>query len=96
MSSASDTVKEKSEIELNMNILKSSQNEIRLLWEEGDLLDITLEVNGEFIQAHRVVLVSHSPYFKAMLCGRFQDAHKKSIELKGGCYYFFKKLPSDF
>ena len=64
-------------------MLRLAQKELRSLWEDGDLFDITLEVDGHFIRAHKVVLASHSPYFRAMFCGRFQDANKNSIELKG-------------
>ncbi len=67
----------------NMEMLKSSQKEMKLLWEDGDLFDITLEVGGQSIQAHKVFLATHSPYFKAMFCGSFIDAKKNSIELKG-------------
>ena len=64
-------------------MLKSMKDEMKLLWEEENLFDITLEVDGQSIQAHKVVLASHSPYFRAMFCGKFQDASNNSIELKG-------------
>ena len=67
----------------NIKLLKSMKNEVELLWKDGDLFDITLEVDGQFIDAHKLMLASHSPYFKAMFCGQFQDAKKRSIELKG-------------
>ena len=53
------------------------------MWEDGELFDVTLEVCGQSIQAHKIVLASHSPFFKAMFCGGFSDAHKRSVELKG-------------
>ncbi len=67
----------------NIEILKSMKNEMELFWKDGDLFDITLEVDGQLIHAHKLILASHSPYFKAMFCGQFQDAKKRSIELKG-------------
>ena len=68
----------------NIEMLKSSHEEVRNIWEEEDLFDITLEAGSQSIRAHKLVLASHSPYFRAMFCGRFQDANKKSVELKGG------------
>ncbi len=69
--------------EYDLNILKSAQQGMKQIWEDGDLFDITLEVDGHSIRAHKVVLARHSPYFRVMFCGRFQDAQKNSIELKG-------------
>ncbi len=67
----------------NIKMLKSSQEEVRNIWEQEELFDITLEVDGHSIHAHKLVLASHSPYFRVMFCGRFQDANKKSVEIKG-------------
>ncbi len=69
--------------EYDLNILQSAQQGMKQIWEDGDLFDITLEVDGHFIRAHKVVLASHSPYFRAMFCGAFRDANNESIELKG-------------
>ncbi len=67
----------------NIEMLKFSQNELKLMWEDSDLFDITLEVGLQSIQAHKVVLAAHCSYFKAMFCGKFQDAQKKSVALNG-------------
>ncbi len=79
----SDYDNEEDDDEHNIKMLKSTWNEMKSIWEDDELCDITLEVDGQFIKAHKVVLASHSPYFRAMFCGRFQDAQKESIELKG-------------
>lgn len=39
------------------------------------LCDVTLEIGGETIHAHKVVLASVSPYFYAMFNGGFQNTN---------------------
>ncbi len=52
------------------------------LREEGTLCDIELQAEGKTISAHRVVLASVSPYFKALFTGGFKEANQKVINLK--------------
>ncbi len=67
----------------NIGMLKTAQEEVKNIWEDDQLCDITLKVDRLSIRAHKLVLASHCPYFRAMFCGAFQDANKKSVELKG-------------
>jgi hypothetical protein len=36
------------------------------LLEEKDLVDVTLACDGQYVQAHKIVLTVCSPYFKAL------------------------------
>jgi len=45
------------------------RTELASLWEAGDLCDIKLVVNGRTFEAHRVMLVATSGYFKGSLIG---------------------------
>lgn len=40
--------------------------ELEIMYTSGELTDITLCVDGETIQAHRVVLAAASPFFKGV------------------------------
>ena len=55
-------------------------NEMR---EFDELCDITLNVNGKEIRAHRVVLAACSPYFRAMLTTGFLESNLNTISLQG-------------
>ncbi|XP_033124819.1 kelch-like protein 28 [Anneissia japonica] len=65
--------------EFSKSLLKSMAE----LRQAGELLDITLKVSGRKVRAHRIVLASGSPYFKAMLTGSLCEREKEEIELKG-------------
>jgi hypothetical protein len=45
------------------------RTELASLWEAGELCDIKLSVNGRTFEAHRVMLVATSGYFKGSLIG---------------------------
>lgn len=47
------------------------------------LCDVVLEVEGERIPAHRVVLASLSAYFRAMFTGEMAESKKKVITING-------------
>ncbi|CAL5003239.1 unnamed protein product [Urochloa decumbens] len=51
------------------------------LLEEGDGADVTFEVQGENIPAHRTVLVSRSMVFKAELCGQMKERNEDRIAI---------------
>lgn len=59
-------------------------------WEQ--LCDVTLEVGGETINAHKVILASVSPYFYAMFNGEYThiDTTRTQPEM-GICRYEFAR-----
>ena len=54
-------------------------NELR---QTKDLCDVILEVETMKFYAHKVVLASVSPYFKAMFTHGFHECNKRTVELK--------------
>ena len=52
------------------------------LREEGLLCDIELEAEGKTISAHKVLLSTVSPYFRALFNGNFREAGEKRVTLK--------------
>ncbi len=52
------------------------------LWQDGILCDITLETEGQNLEAHRAVLASASLYFRAMFGGNFKEAKEDIILLE--------------
>ena len=53
---------------------------------DGFPCDIYLEIDGKTISAHRVVLASVSPYFRALLNGNFKEANDRVIKMTGICF----------
>ncbi|XP_058467441.1 kelch-like ECH-associated protein 1B [Malaya genurostris] len=49
------------------------------------LTDVTLEVEQETFQAHKVVLSAASPYFKAMFTGGLKECEMSRVRLQGVC-----------
>uniref|UniRef100_A0A915CZD5 BTB domain-containing protein n=1 Tax=Ditylenchus dipsaci TaxID=166011 RepID=A0A915CZD5_9BILA len=45
--------------------------------------DVTFSTEGKQIEAHRVVLASCSPYFKAMFTGGFKESRERDIQMPG-------------
>ena len=52
------------------------------LREENTLCDITLKVEGKAIVAHRALLASVSPFFKALFTREFKEVNQDVIEIK--------------
>ncbi|XP_061112414.1 kelch-like protein 38 isoform X2 [Conger conger] len=65
--------------ELSSNLL-SQLNGLR---QEKIFTDVLLCSDGEEIPCHRTVLVSSSPYFRAMFCSNFRERHQARVDLKG-------------
>lgn len=57
--------------------------EMNALRESEQLCDVILEVEGEKIPAHRVVLASLSSYFRAMFTGEMAESKKRVITING-------------
>ncbi|KAI1894166.1 hypothetical protein AGOR_G00113020 [Albula goreensis] len=53
------------------------------LRQEGLFTDVLLCSEGREIPCHRNVLVSSSPYFRAMFCSNFRESHQARVDLKG-------------
>ncbi len=52
------------------------------LREENMLCDIQLEAEGRHVSAHKAVLASASPYFRAMFCGNFKETTDQVVSMK--------------
>ena len=44
---------------------------IRQMYDDGQLCDVHITIDGQTIDCHRVVLAAHSDYFKKMFVGFF-------------------------
>jgi speckle-type POZ protein len=52
------------------------------LWEKGQRCDVTFDVEGQSISAHRLILAARSPVFEAELFGSMAEAKMASIKIK--------------
>lgn len=66
------------EVPFSENVLKE-MNDFR---KEGFLCDVTLNVRGVFLNAHRNVLAASSPYFRALFTSEMRESQDNSIEIK--------------
>lgn len=57
--------------------------QLNALRREGILTDVSLCSGSAEIPCHRNVLVSSSPYFRAMFCGSFAERRQSKVTLKG-------------
>ena len=57
--------------------------EMNVLREARQLCDVVLEVEGEMVPCHRVVLASLSAYFRAMFTDDMAESKKKVISING-------------
>lgn len=57
--------------------------QLNALRQENILTDVSLCSDDTEIHCHRNVLVSSSPYFRAMFCNNFLERHQTKINLKG-------------
>ena len=51
------------------------------LWENGELSDVQVVVEGQRFAAHRVVLAAGSPHFRAMFTRTFSESRQSEVEL---------------
>lgn len=56
------------------------------------LTDVILEVENELFHAHKIVLSSASPYFKAMFTGGLKECDMHRVKLQGVSFSFDKML----
>ncbi|KAH1009352.1 kelch-like protein 26 [Dendroctonus ponderosae] len=62
------------------------------LWQKGELLDISLIVEGRVFRAHRAVLAACSDYFRAMFTDNMLEARQTEICLNGISARGFRQL----
>lgn len=55
---------------------------LQLLRQDHELCDIVLRVGDSKIHAHKVVLASISPYFKAMFTGNLSEKETSEVEFQ--------------
>ncbi|KAF3337677.1 Speckle-type POZ protein-like protein A [Carex littledalei] len=66
--------------------------DIEKLWRKGESFDVTFEVEGERISAHRFMLVARSPVFQAELYGPFTEANSSCVKINDMKAEVFKAL----
>lgn len=51
------------------------------LWKNKEFTDVVLDVDGEKIPAHKLILATKSPYFRALLYGEMREASQEEVTL---------------
>ncbi|XP_076802843.1 kelch-like protein 6 [Clavelina lepadiformis] len=59
------------------------QDSIRELALDGQFADVTIEVEGQRIRCHRIILAASSKYFKAMFCNAYRERDQSTVTLQG-------------
>lgn len=67
------------------NYAKEAMKMMLMMRSHHMLTDVILEVNNELFHAHKVVLSSSSPYFKAMFTGGLRESEMSRVRLQGVC-----------
>ena len=73
--------------EIHSNKYESSNHsnllleDIERLYVQKENCDVELELNGECIPAHKIILASRSEYFKALFYGGLKETSQKKIQL---------------
>jgi len=67
-------------------------NDMRKIFNDERFSDVTFKINNEIIKAHKVVLCSHSEYFRAMCLGGLRESTQQQIEIHDTPPFAFKKL----
>ncbi|KAJ4770479.1 BTB/POZ/MATH-domain protein [Rhynchospora pubera] len=57
-------------------------HDVKKLWERGERFDVSFDVEGERISAHRFMLAARSPVFEAELYGPMMEAKSSCIKIK--------------
>ncbi|KAJ4788488.1 BTB/POZ and MATH domain-containing protein 2 [Rhynchospora pubera] len=57
-------------------------HDVKKLWDRGERFDVTFEVEGEKISAHRFMLAARSPVFETELYGPMAEAKSSCIKIK--------------
>ena len=69
-----------------MNIIKGLAQQ----WEQGELCDVKLQVQGQSILAHKNVLAAASKYFHSMFLGEFKESKHNVVNIQGITYTGFE------
>ncbi|KAJ3685868.1 hypothetical protein LUZ61_015032 [Rhynchospora tenuis] len=67
-------------------------DDIKKLWGKLDSFDVTFEVEGEKINAHKFILAARSPVFKAELFGSMKEAKSSCIKIHDMKFKVFMSL----
>lgn len=66
--------------------------DIGALYLSDDYSDVTLVVNSQRFNGHKVILAARSQYFRALLFGGLKESNQNEIELKEPTLPAFKSL----
>jgi speckle-type POZ protein len=78
--------------ELRMLCSGGLQEHIENLWTKGEEIDVTFEVEGKCIPAHKLILAARSSVFKAELFGHMEEADMDYIRIEDMKFEVFKAL----
>ncbi len=68
-------------VEKENKALATVGNDLKAMINNPELSDVQFEIEGEVVYAHRMMLVSRSPYFRSMLLGNMAESKKGKIEI---------------
>lgn len=68
--------------ELHMFCSGGLKEHVENLWKRGEEFDVTFDVEGKRISAHRLILAARSPVFKAELFGQMVEANMDYIRIE--------------
>ena len=72
----------KKDVSLSLSIPPDNiRQQLKTVFDEKTLSDVSIECGGEVFQAHRIILASHSPVFKLMLETDMKEKNEKVITI---------------
>ncbi|TKX26872.1 BTB/POZ domain-containing protein 6 [Elsinoe australis] len=65
-----------------MDVIPTAQQISSEYFDSDVMSDVTIVFGDKTVRAHKILLISQSPYFKGLFCGIFKESKAKEVELK--------------